>query len=140
MRAALRRSREQDAGVNIDRSDWKALIDLFEVGTCIYCGTDGHKLTMDHWMPVSLGGKTEVGNLIPCCKSCNSRKSNMHPIEWMKKAGINDDRGSGSITILEFLELTREAVIDVKGMDTPLSKFKRKCVKAQYGFDVEIVK
>jgi hypothetical protein len=34
----------------------------------------------------------------------------------------------------------RFRVIDVKGMDTPLSKFKRKCVKAQYGFTVEIVR
>lgn len=34
----------------------------------------------------------------------------------------------------------RFRVIDVKGMDTPLSKFKRKCVKAQYGINVEIVK
>ena len=34
----------------------------------------------------------------------------------------------------------RFRVIDVKGMDTPLSKFKRKCVKAQYGFEVEVVK
>jgi len=34
----------------------------------------------------------------------------------------------------------RFRVIDVKGMDTPLSKFKRKCVKAQYGVEVEIVK
>lgn len=31
-------------------------------------------------------------------------------------------------------------VIDVKGQDTALSRFKRKCVKAQYGIDVEIVK
>ena len=29
---------------------------------------------------------------------------------------------------------------DVKGMDTPLSKWKRKHVKAQYGIDVQIVK
>lgn len=34
----------------------------------------------------------------------------------------------------------RFRVIDVKGMDTPLSRFKRKCVKAQYNVDVEIVK
>lgn len=34
----------------------------------------------------------------------------------------------------------RFRVIDVKGFDTPLSKWKRKHVKAQYGFEVEIVK
>lgn len=34
----------------------------------------------------------------------------------------------------------RYRVIDVKGFDTPLSRHKRKHVKAQYGIDVEIVK
>jgi hypothetical protein len=34
----------------------------------------------------------------------------------------------------------RFRVIDVKGFDTPLSKWKRKHVKAQYGLDVEIVR
>lgn len=34
----------------------------------------------------------------------------------------------------------KDVVIDVKGFDTPLSKFKRKCVKAQYGVEVVIVK
>lgn len=34
----------------------------------------------------------------------------------------------------------RNRIIDVKGVDTPLSKWKRKHVKAQYGIDVEIVK
>lgn len=34
----------------------------------------------------------------------------------------------------------RERIIDVKGFDTPLSKWKRKHVRAQYGIEVEIVK
>ena len=33
-----------------------------------------------------------------------------------------------------------QVVEDVKGMDTPLSKWKRRHVRAQYGIDVEIVK
>lgn len=34
----------------------------------------------------------------------------------------------------------RDRTVDVKGFDTPLSKLKRKHVKAQYGIDVEVVK
>jgi hypothetical protein len=34
----------------------------------------------------------------------------------------------------------RTRVVDVKGFDTPVSKLKRKMVKALYGVDVEIVK
>lgn len=33
----------------------------------------------------------------------------------------------------------RPRVVDVKGMDTPVSKLKRKLVRAQYGVEVEIV-
>lgn len=32
----------------------------------------------------------------------------------------------------------RFRVIDVKGVDTPLSKFKRKFVRAQYGIEIEL--
>lgn len=34
----------------------------------------------------------------------------------------------------------RFRVLDVKGYDTPLSRWKRKHVKAQYGTEVEVVK
>ena len=37
------------------------------------------------------------------------------------------------------IEQQRVRVVDCKGMDTPLSKLKRKIVKARYGIDVEIV-
>lgn len=33
-----------------------------------------------------------------------------------------------------------DRTVDVKGFDTPLSRLKRKHVKAQYGIDVEVVK
>lgn len=35
---------------------------------------------------------------------------------------------------------TERRIEDVKGFDTPLSKWKRKHVRAQYGIDVQIVK
>jgi hypothetical protein len=36
--------------------------------------------------------------------------------------------------------LKRTRLVDVKGKDTPLSAWKRKHVKAQYGIEVEIVR
>ncbi|MDE2104328.1 MAG: DUF1064 domain-containing protein [Patescibacteria group bacterium] len=36
--------------------------------------------------------------------------------------------------------MNRQRVLDVKGFDTPLSKFKRKFVRALYGIEVEIVR
>ncbi|MGB5685921.1 MAG: HNH endonuclease [Candidatus Electrothrix sp.] len=45
-------------------------------GTCHYCQ---HKfpvkeLTMDHIIPLSRGGRSTKGNLVPCCKECNTAK------------------------------------------------------------------
>lgn len=36
----------------------------------------------DHFIPVSRGGSDVIGNLIPCCPTCNIKKSNHDPYEW----------------------------------------------------------
>lgn len=41
--------------------------------------------TMDHRIPLSLGGKTSVENLRPCCLECNKWKKDIHPA-LVKKA------------------------------------------------------
>jgi 5-methylcytosine-specific restriction endonuclease McrA len=46
---------------------------------CCYCGrtaADGARLEVDHIIPVSKGGKTEMNNLQTLCDRCNSGKSN----------------------------------------------------------------
>ncbi|MGH2534073.1 MAG: HNH endonuclease [Thermomicrobiales bacterium] len=40
---------------------------------CAYCGVDG-KLTMDHGVSLSKGGRHTISNIVPACQSCNSRK------------------------------------------------------------------
>jgi len=53
-------------------------------GVCQYCGrrTAPGELTMDHVVPISRGGKTSKGNVVPCCKECNNAKKQLLPIEW----------------------------------------------------------
>jgi 5-methylcytosine-specific restriction endonuclease McrA len=55
-------------------------------GQCWYCGkivnlnstsnasSDPDSFTVDHLFPVLLGGDDSIENLVPACRSCNSRK------------------------------------------------------------------
>ena len=61
-------------------------------GQCWYCHKEvlPSELTMDHLIPLAQGGQSSKDNLVPCCKSCNSKKKSMMPIEWAeyrKKVG-----------------------------------------------------
>lgn len=48
--------------------------------SCQYCGFSG-ELTLDHIIPRSRGGSTEWGNVVCCCRRCNSKKGNRLPEE-----------------------------------------------------------
>jgi 5-methylcytosine-specific restriction endonuclease McrA len=45
-------------------------------GICHYCQrkVPFQELTMDHVVPLSMGGRSTKGNLVPCCKKCNTAK------------------------------------------------------------------
>jgi 5-methylcytosine-specific restriction endonuclease McrA len=47
---------------------------------CVYCGDD-KKLTLDHVLPKSRGGKNTWANLVTCCARCNVTKSDSTPEE-----------------------------------------------------------
>jgi len=48
---------------------------------CAYCGTDKEKLTIDHIIPKSRGGKTNFENCVSSCKPCNNWKGDKTPRE-----------------------------------------------------------
>lgn len=52
-------------------------------GVCHYCGGrfPPEQLTMDHVIPVSRGGRSTRGNVVPCCPACNKSKSARTPAE-----------------------------------------------------------
>lgn len=50
---------------------------------CIYCGSK-NDLTVDHFLPVSMGGADCLSNFVLACRSCNSSKNNRDPVEWLK--------------------------------------------------------
>lgn len=52
-------------------------------GLCHYCQKKcaPGELTMDHVVPLALGGRSVKGNLVPCCKDCNNAKKASLPPE-----------------------------------------------------------
>lgn len=41
---------------------------------CLYCGSKSHRLTIDHVVPVSRGGKSNFENCVAACRKCNNKK------------------------------------------------------------------
>jgi len=63
---------------------WKNLI---AGGECHYCKQKfkPEELTLDHIVPLSRGGKSTKGNVVPCCKACNNQKTFLTPAEIILK-------------------------------------------------------
>jgi 5-methylcytosine-specific restriction endonuclease McrA len=62
-------------------------------GICHYCGEKfkSSELTMDHVVPISRGGKSTKGNIVPCCKECNTKKKYMTPVDMVIKI-MNEEK------------------------------------------------
>jgi 5-methylcytosine-specific restriction endonuclease McrA len=50
---------------------------------CAYCDeqVDGQP-DPDHVIPLSRGGRNDIGNIVACCRLCNSDKSDLTLDEW----------------------------------------------------------
>lgn len=59
------------------------LMELFD-NECAYC--DAPATGWDHVLPVSRGGQTEPGNMVPACATCNSKKKDATPNTWLARA------------------------------------------------------
>lgn len=47
---------------------------------CVYCGTT-KRLTIDHMVPSSRGGKSSFENCVTACQPCNNKKNDRTPSE-----------------------------------------------------------
>lgn len=56
-------------------------------GLCAYCGNPAD--TWDHIVPVAAGGRTAPGNVLPACRSCNSRKGTRDVYDFIEAAGVS---------------------------------------------------
>ena len=70
---------------------WQAQI---QKGVCHYCGRKfpPSELTMDHVVPLSRGGRSTKGNIVPCCKECNNGKKYIMPVDEILAELDREDR------------------------------------------------
>lgn len=68
---------------------------------CAYCGTERQKLTIDHIIPKSKGGKATFENCVTSCKPCNNKKGDRTP----REANMYLKVKAYQPTISEFLRL-----------------------------------
>ena len=72
------------AGGEIGYEEWLATLERFGY-RCAYCLRKTTDIGMDHFRPLSRGGPHELDNIVPACKSCNSRKSDSLIHVWARK-------------------------------------------------------
>ena len=80
-RHKYRKKLKQNGIYEISEKDLKKLV---SADVCYYCQKKD-KLTLEHIIPVSRGGRHSIGNLVMVCKHCNFSKQARLLIEWKLK-------------------------------------------------------
>lgn len=74
---------------------WRCHTFSKQKGVCHYClkETDPRLWTIDHVIPISMGGSTHDENLIGCCDECNGQKGAQQYGKFMKSEYVKWKRG-----------------------------------------------
>lgn len=100
--------------------------------TCRYCGASAPDvaLTVDHVLPVALGGSDEPTNLVAACRDCNAGKSSSNPDQ-----PLIDDVSEDAIRWSRAIRLAGERVaLDVHSTE----KYTRDVVEAWGKYDEKL--
>ena len=67
--------RKRNAEGDFTLGEWNSKLEEYNY-RCAYCGCelDTDIITIDHVIPISRGGPNYIENLVPACRSCNSKK------------------------------------------------------------------
>lgn len=72
-----RRSRARALPATLTKEEWENILKAYK-NRCAYCRKrpfKGQKLQQDHILALAKGGGYTVNNIIPACRSCNSKKN-----------------------------------------------------------------
>lgn len=71
----FRKERKQKLKGSFTREQWIHLLSFYAPnGKCLCCQKQ-EKLTIDHVIPITIGGNNTINNIQPLCKICNLRKA-----------------------------------------------------------------
>jgi 5-methylcytosine-specific restriction endonuclease McrA len=79
-----KRAKRRGAEGKFTNAEWKAIVNHFS-GRCVYCGDKG-KMTVEHIVPLSRGGRNNIQNIVPACLNCNCSKNSKTVKEWQEWA------------------------------------------------------
>ena len=79
----------------VNNKSWRNSLHKLTKYQCIYCGEPSESL--DHLHPISKGGKSITTNCVPCCLSCNGKKSDSEVLTWYRNQKFYDPRRSMAI-------------------------------------------
>ena len=68
-----RRAKLKNSFGTITKQEWQDLLETYNY-TCLKCKRNDVSLSLDHVVPIVLGGTNTIDNAQPLCKSCNSSK------------------------------------------------------------------
>ena len=85
-------AKERAKARELRRTNWCQA--LLQKGICHYSGKKfpASELTMDHVVPLSRGGRSTKGNIVPCCKTCNNGKKYTMPVDGILAELDREDR------------------------------------------------
>lgn len=76
-----RRARALEVESDFTKEQWKECLETFD-NQCAYCGVETSDMCQDHFVPLSKGGGYTKSNIVPSCRSCNSKKHNILFEDW----------------------------------------------------------
>jgi 5-methylcytosine-specific restriction endonuclease McrA len=83
------RADRRDLPATLTLEEWWKICNSFRY-CCAYCGItkDENALCVEHFVPIHSGGGTELRNIVPSCRRCNSKKRYRDPDEFI--SGLPD--------------------------------------------------